>query len=312
MKQQIMDLWKISFGDSDAFVKLWFDRIYKSEQTLVIEKRGKIVSALQIIPREMAYFGERIPVAYVCGVCTLPAERGKGHMTQLMHEAQRVMLERRFALATLIPNGEWLFGYYGRFGYATAFDLSVEMHRLRTQASSAVICRTVPSGPVTEEDAIYRLYDLVQSARGSCTVLHRARDLELARLDCLTDGGDCWVAHVDGQPAGIAFAVPEDGGTVFFKEIACDDGFPSRDALIQSVMKHYHAHAARVRIQPVASSSVPYGMARVLDAGRMYDICLRRNPLPATGNPLRAGIAACTQILLGYDRRAGYMNLMLD
>jgi GNAT superfamily N-acetyltransferase len=310
MKQQIIDLWKTSFGDSDAFVKLWFDRIYKSEQTLVIEKRGRIVSALQIIPREMIYFGERIPAAYVCGVCTLPAERGKGCMTQLMHEAQRVMLERRFALATLVPSDEWLFGYYGRFGYATAFDLSVETHRPGSQTSPAATCRIAPSGPVTENDAVHRLYDLVQSAR-SCAVLHRANDLELARLDCLTDGGDCWVAHIDGLPAGIAFTVPDADGTVFIKEITCDDP-SSRNALIRFVMEYYRAHTARVRIPPEPASSVPYGMARVLDAERMYDIYLRHNPPPAVGNPLHAHIAACTQTLLAYDRRAGYMNLMLD
>ncbi|MDR1601659.1 MAG: GNAT family N-acetyltransferase [Tannerella sp.] len=309
MKQQIIDLWKTVFGDSDAFVKLWFDHIYRNEQTLVVEKRGRIVSALQIIPREMIYFGERISAAYVCGVCTLPAERGKGFMTQMLHEAERVMTDRRFALATLIPSDGWLFGYYGRFGYATTFDLSSETHCLHTQTFPAVTCRIEPSGPVAD-DALYRCYDLVQSAR-QCAIIHRASDLELVRQDCLTDGGDCWAAHVDGQPAGIAFAVPRADGTVFFKEIACDD--PSlRNALIQSVMKHYRAHTARVRIPPVTASSAPYGMARVLDAARIYDIYLRHNPPPATGNPLRADIAACTQTLLAYDRRAGYMNLMLD
>ncbi|MDR2120794.1 MAG: GNAT family N-acetyltransferase [Tannerella sp.] len=310
MKQQIIDLWKTAFGDSDAFVNLWFERIYRDEQTPVVRKNGRIVSALQIIPYEMIYFGERIPAAYVCGVCTLPSERGKGHMTMLMRQALDAMRERKFAVTALIPGEGWLFDYYRRFGYETAFDRSVETLRLRTHTSpAAATCRVAPSGCIAE-GAIASFYDRMQSAH-SCAVLHCAGDLENIRLDCLADGGDCWVAFVDGRPAGMTFAVPEADGTVLFKEIACDDR-PARDALIRFVAKHYHAHTARVHIPPAVAFSVPYGMACVLDAERMYNIYLRHNPAPATGNPLRTNIAACTQTLLRYDCRAGYMNLMLD
>ena len=59
-KQQIVNLWRTCFGDSEAFISLYFDRVYKDENAMTIEKDGKIVSALQIVPYTMTYLGTEI------------------------------------------------------------------------------------------------------------------------------------------------------------------------------------------------------------------------------------------------------------
>ena len=41
-KPQLIDLWRTSFDDSEEFIKLFFDRVYKKENALFIEKDGKI------------------------------------------------------------------------------------------------------------------------------------------------------------------------------------------------------------------------------------------------------------------------------
>lgn len=41
-KQQIVNLWRTCFGDSEAFISLYFDRVYKDENAMTIEKDGKI------------------------------------------------------------------------------------------------------------------------------------------------------------------------------------------------------------------------------------------------------------------------------
>ena len=40
--------------------QLYFDRVYKDENAMTIEKDGKIVSALQIVPHTMTYLGTEI------------------------------------------------------------------------------------------------------------------------------------------------------------------------------------------------------------------------------------------------------------
>ena len=79
-KSQLIDLWRTSFNDSEEFIKLFFDRVYKKENALFIEKNGKIVSALQMLPYVMTYYGKEISVNYIYGACTLPSERGQGLM----------------------------------------------------------------------------------------------------------------------------------------------------------------------------------------------------------------------------------------
>ena len=74
-KSQLIDLWRTSFNDSEEFIKLFFDRVYKKENALFIEKNGKIVSALQMLPYVMTYYGKEISVNYIYGACTLPSRK---------------------------------------------------------------------------------------------------------------------------------------------------------------------------------------------------------------------------------------------
>ena len=97
-KQQIVNLWRTCFGDSEAFISLYFDRVYKDENAMTIEKDGKIVSALQIVPYTMTYLGTEISVGYISGACTTPEERGQGLMRQLLQETFEEMERREIAI----------------------------------------------------------------------------------------------------------------------------------------------------------------------------------------------------------------------
>lgn len=127
-KQQIIDLWRLSFNDTEEFIRLYFDRVYKEENTLVIEKDGQVVSALQMLPYTMTYYGTEISVAYISGACTLPSMRGKGLMKQLMQKAFDEMKYRSVAVAALIPADPWLFDYYRELGYTETFDYSEDTY----------------------------------------------------------------------------------------------------------------------------------------------------------------------------------------
>ena len=127
-KQQIVNLWRTCFGDSEAFISLYFDRVYKDENAMTIEKDGKIVSALQIVPYTMTYLGTEISVGYISGACTTPEERGQGLMRQLLQETFEEMERREIAISALIPADPWLFDYYREQGYTEAFDYSVETY----------------------------------------------------------------------------------------------------------------------------------------------------------------------------------------
>ena len=323
MKQQIIDLWKESFGDTDDFIRLWFERVYKEEQTFVIRQNGQIVSALQIIPYEMTYYGTTIPVGYICGVCTLPSERGKGFMNQLMQQAINEMSNLHYALAVLIPATPRLFDLYRRYDFANAFDYATEEiqseehlkkdlshHNERSEATHHIELQRIVSCDNLDLKTIYAYYQTKQNER-DLTLLHSANQFETICRDQLLGGCELWVASTNKQPAGLVFANPVSEQTLSIREIMFNNP-ETKNLLIQTILNHHQLYHAKLRIPPGQSNSLPYGMARIINQEQMID--LYRSFHTHTPNPdnYNNELSSLTQTLLNYDQRQAYMNLMLD
>lgn len=309
MKQQIINLWKESFGDSDEFIKLFFSRVYKEENTLTIIRNNRVISALQIVPYKMTFGGTKIPVGYICGVCTDRSERGKGWMKQLMHDAINEMNSRKYALTTLIPASEWLFDYYRKFGYSVIFDKSEEIHTRSFDDRHDKI-RILPATETTLDQA-YNFYNSIQQKRKSA-ILHSAYDFETIRKDCILDNGNAWIALQDNQVTGLALAVPANTDQLIIKEIVYEHP-DIKTGIIQLLLDHLHKSTAIVRIPPTPSDSEPYGMARILDKELLLTLYRSSDPHSGPDAILHSdNDAFVTQTIFHYNQRQPFMNLMLD
>ena len=328
MKQQIIDLWKQSFGDSDEFIALFFDRVYKEENTLVIKKNGTVISALQILPYEMTYCGTTIPAGYICGVCTLPSEQGKGFMTQLMFTAIEEMQSSNYTLALLIPASPQLFDLYRRFEFANAFDYSTEeIYRENptneqecTPANNPGSGFRIVSQDNLSPDTIYAYYHFKQRTH-DCTVLHSAYQFETIRRDWILGKGEIWMAFLHDQPAGLTFTMLSASETVSIREIMVENT-ETKNALVQSVLNHYQLPKAILRVPPTPANSIRYGMARVIDKEQMIELYrsslmgVQSSRFKVQGSNLpdfiNSDIPSLTQTLLKYEQRQAFMNLMMD
>lgn len=307
MKQQLINLWKESFGDSDEFIELFFNRVYKEKNTLTIVENNQIISALQIVPYEMTYWGIKITLGYICGVCTLPSERGKGRMKQLMLRAIDEMQRRKYTLTVLIPASEWLFNYYHNFGYTTVFDKSEEIHTLTNEKKEKIQIVAVTE---TLFNQAYSYYNSMQQKR-KCAILHTVFDFETIHKDCMLDGGNIWMAQQDGQVTGLAFSVPTGNHELFVKEIIYDHS-DIKTTLLQSLLDFYQTKTARVRIPPTLTNSIPYGMVRILDKETLVLHYLSSDNHANTEGIFQSDDSLLTQMLFRYNQRQAYMNLMLD
>lgn len=72
VKEEVIRLWRICFQDSEDFIRFYFDKKYREENTLTLSENGQIVSALQMLPYQMTWNGNLIPVSYISGASTLP------------------------------------------------------------------------------------------------------------------------------------------------------------------------------------------------------------------------------------------------
>ena len=259
-KQQIAELWQTVFHDSDEFINLFFSRVYKPENTLSIEHGGKVISALQMVPYEMKIVDKTVPMAYVCGVCTLPSEQGKGYMKKLMQQAMDTMQQRGFALTTLIPAEPWLFDFYKKFGYTHLIHNGTEIHQANETISEPA---HYTIEPCTGKEA-FDYFNRKQRER-KCAVLHNAFDFETVRLDCIADEGNCWLAREKNLPVGIAFESLNSDNHLIIKEILSNQ-ISVKNTLIQFLLKHHNTQTARVRVSATSSNNAQtYASACIFD-----------------------------------------------
>lgn len=315
-KQQIIDLWRSSFNDTDEFVQLFFDRVYKEENTLAIEKDGKVVSALQMLPYTMTYYGKEISVSYIYGACTLPSERGQGHMRALIQEAFQVMEHRDVALTVIVPSDPWLFDYYRELGYTEAFDYS-ENEYIRSSEAVWEPDLTVVPPEVPSTTLLYAYFDRKLRER-ACCMLHTADDFITILRDLQLSGGQMLTAlNEQEQPVGMVFVFPaeatEAGEHVYIKELLYDDE-RIKKLLLQEATAQNKVTKAVYRCPSDGPGNLPFGMARVLDKNRLIRHWFATHGYsPLTSDDLnKMDIEALTRLLLDYPAREAYMSMMLD
>lgn len=72
LKEGTINLWRICFNDTEEFIRFYFERKYKDENTIGIEENGQIVSVLQMLPYTMTWNQQEVPVSYIPGHRHIP------------------------------------------------------------------------------------------------------------------------------------------------------------------------------------------------------------------------------------------------
>lgn len=160
-------LWQTVFADSEAFVDLYFTRVYRAERNVCCLIDRRVAAALQTLPYTMLYHGSLIRTAYISGVATHPDYRGRGVGGNLMRQAHFRLYHSGCVFASLIPAEPWLYGWYARCGYA-----------------QVITCTRPPADPTVTGFADF---DRAQRER-PCILLHDADGYDVIREDIRLSG----------------------------------------------------------------------------------------------------------------------------
>lgn len=351
-KQELMELWKRSFQDSDEFIRFYFLHKYSEENSLVYEENGKPLSAFLMLPYPMSWEGIMLPTSYISGACTLPEARNHGLMSMLLQEGFEEMNKRQIALSTLIPAEDWLFEYYGNMGYAPVFEYSLATytpHRA-TSGINTIIPEKYDEAFFT---ALFPYFERKMQAR-PCCIQHPLDDYKTITEEIYISGGKIAVAFPPGndQPSGMAFAFYEEEH-IMVREIIYDSP-EDKSQLLQSFNRIWPDTEIQYHSLPEGPHTRRYGMARITDAEAMLQHFARQHPgtsftlkihdpqLPANNGyfvlengkctrpekayaDLETDIPTLTGALLGFHAgqlppvlgdvfppRQPYMNLMID
>ena len=129
-RPQILDMWRICFGDSQPYFDIYFRERYCDENTLAYFEGDKVVASLQLLSYNFTFCGVEIPIAYISGACTLPEARKKGYMAALLKRTFHELEKRDTPLSLLVPEEEWLLSFYEKYGYAQTFDAGADVPSL--------------------------------------------------------------------------------------------------------------------------------------------------------------------------------------
>lgn len=274
-KEQVIDLWQTCFHDSEKFVSLYFNRVYREENTWVKEMRGKVVSALQMLPYSMTYGGKDIPVAYISGASTYPEARGKGLMTDLLTSAFQEMRRRGQLLSVLIPAEEWLYGFYHQTEYGEGMycrNIVCPTGDSSPDAAALYSLLRITDRLFRNDEKIFtsdRLYDYFSRKMHErpYAVQHTKEDFELILQDLLISGGDLFVAtNAPDEIIALAFVYPSDDNGWQIKDLLADK--EEIENYLLDFLPSYYPHQTMI-YRKIASAGLPYGMIRVIDAEAM-------------------------------------------
>ena len=108
-------LWKEAFGDTDAFLDVFFSTAFAPERCLCILIKNNITAALYWFECEYSNH----PLAYIYAVATAKAYRGRGLCRQLLAATHSTLTQQGYIGALLVPGNETLFDFYKKAGYQT-------------------------------------------------------------------------------------------------------------------------------------------------------------------------------------------------
>lgn len=274
-KEKVKALWKLCFDDSDAFIKMYFRLRYNKEANVSIDSGAEVISALQMIPYPMTFYGKEVSTAYISGACTHPEYRGNGVMRELLSQAFTRMQQNAVLFSTLIPAEPWLFEYYTRMGYAPVFNYS-ERTFLVSNIQQPVETETDIEQTIEFQEDAY-LYLNVKNAQHPCCLQHTVADFKVVLADLAITNDWVYVARQAHQVVGIAVVYKKDDAS------CVNELFAESDSIKDQLLYHIGQTSSNEKIVQLLppTNGLPVrtlGMARIINAPSVLRLYASTHP----------------------------------
>jgi predicted acetyltransferase len=278
IKEQVKDLWRICFNDTEDFIDMYFRLRYKEEKSLYIQKDNMVISALQLIPYPMTFCSTTIQTSYISGACTHPDYRKKGAMHKLLIQAFVRMYSEGILISTLIPEQPRLVDYYSCMGYVSVFNYSKRVLNWKFAEISETDENIRIERDVKYQDDIYDYFNRKMSER-LCCIQHTKADFGVILAELSLSKGNLFLAvrEEERKIEGIAFMIAK-------KEIGYINELFAESQEIENKLLRQAAIQCKCNqlaiISPPGNMSEPFplGMARIIDANGVLNLFAATHP----------------------------------
>lgn len=179
---QLRQLWKEAFGDTDAFLDIFFSAAFSPERCRCVVADGEVAAALYWFSCEAG--GQAL--AYLYAVATAKQFRGKGLCRQLMADTHTHLKDLGYAGAILVPGDASLREMYRAMGYrdmtankkiSCKAGKAIHLDEISAEQYAVLRRELLPANSVVQEGENLRFLEgIAQFYRGEDCLLCAVKD----------------------------------------------------------------------------------------------------------------------------------------
>ena len=116
------DLWKKCFGDTDAYIDVFYEKFCTADKVLIVDDDGELNSMCAVLSTTLHFpDGTSIPTGYIYALATNPYFQGKGYARQLLKFADDFLQKQGMKCLTLVPSNAGLHRFFDNIGLSECF-----------------------------------------------------------------------------------------------------------------------------------------------------------------------------------------------
>lgn len=275
MRNELKNLWKECFGDSNQYIELYFSGYDITRHMLVFIDGEHPISMLSLLPMTVVTQAGIMPARYIYAVATKESYRGRGISTKMLEYAHKYLAEQGVKLSVLVPATTPLYNFYSKRGFTAEFysgQALVERSQIQKFDGSFVITDTT----------VKEFMQIRERAFAGRTMFVRwdGDALDYRMAETTFNGGETLTIAIGDHAHAVAVCYNH-GGSVLIKELALD-GMTVETALAVLQQK-YDADEYQLRL-PMDMQS-PYPLKKVASgAACWYDKQAKERAYQAGGS----------------------------
>ncbi|MBQ8502377.1 MAG: GNAT family N-acetyltransferase [Bacteroides sp.] len=272
MKEQVKELWKSCFNDSEEFTDMYFRLRYRDDINMILQKGDELIAAMQLLPYPMTFCGNEVSSAYISGACTHPKYRNRGYMSVLLQQALTRIQQEGTLFSILIPAESGLFGFYARYGYASIFRQGKQKYTMPKLPpfDYAPALQTIHN-PIE----LYNFFDHKLREK-PCSVLHTFADCRVIMADLRLSNGRIFTLKEDGRIVAGALVTPSSADKWVVNECMANST-ELKKILLYRICEELEVPKLEILL-PSQPQSKGLGMARIINAEAVLAIYARTHP----------------------------------
>lgn len=204
--------WQEVFNDGGEWIESFIHRVNADD--ILIDAEQHLQASMFLLPYNLHYSSAYLKGRYIYGAMTVPLQRHKGLMSQLMLKAIKRSKLLDEAFISLIPASRDLFFFYDRFDFATTFYIEQQRY---TGVHKFPYNNRLQEIKDADINMLYEFFNTMEK-RIPGRLLHSFDDFLTIKWDLEYSCGKIIVVGDGSEIKGIAFCVPNNNEVVV-KEI---------------------------------------------------------------------------------------------